>query len=248
MIRWHQFSLRSLLSLVAALAISLATILQIPHWFVFGLSIIGAILASLAVYRARTNSRLRLLTAAALPAWLAFYILSLGPFIALSEFDRRITGQHHLARLAQAYVPVMRLNHLTTFRWYMSQWTPADAIGLHELCPSKFSPELVGTWQTGTAIHVNLRADGTGRAIDRAGDKTKVLYFEWTSDANEFAIYQYASKRSAPAWFGHEAMSYAPTDSYDLVEVSEPQFKLRDKAGAIHSPTRTQDKELESSP
>jgi len=75
-----------------------------------------------------------------------------------------------------------------------------------------------------------------------------VLYCEWTSNTNEFAFYQFASKRSLPAWFGHAAMNYAPTDKYDLVEVSAAQFKLRDKTGRIISLTRTQDTELESSP
>src|SRR5437868_3673787 len=196
-----QFSLRTLLLSIAAIAISLAAILQVPHWFVFALSTISVVLTSLAAYRARARPRLGVpLIASAIAAWIVFYVVSLGPFIGLSESDRKITGRHHLGRLAQAYLPAMRLNHLKAFRWYTSQWIPADAVGLHELYPYKTSPQLIGTWQTDTASHVNLRADGTGRAIALTGEfKPKVLYFEWTSDGNSFALFQYASKRSARA-------------------------------------------------
>jgi hypothetical protein len=253
MTRRFQFSLRSFLSFVAALSISLAAILQVPHWFVFVLSGVSVILTSRAAYRARARPRLLLgLIAAAIPAWIAFYALSLGPFIALSESDHKITGRHHLGRLAQAYLPAMRLNHLQAFRWYASQWIPADAAGLHTLHASQLSPGLVGTWHTGTANHVNLRSDGTGRAIDRTGErpdyKAKVLYFEWTSDGSELVIYQYASKRSPSAWFGRAALNRAPTDKFDVIEVSAAQCKLAYKTGAIILLTRTQDNELEAGP
>jgi hypothetical protein len=244
-----QFSLRALMSLVAAVSISLAAVLQVPHWFVFGLSSIWLLLASLAPFRVKSNPRLRFrLFAAAVPAWLCFYVLSFGPFIALSEFDRKISGQHHVARLAPAYLPAMRLNRFEAFRWYASRWIPADAAGLHELHNGRLPRELVGTWQTDTAMLVNLRADGTGRAIALSGEfKPKVIYFEWTLNTNELAIYQFGSKQSPFAWFGRAAMNYAPTDKFDLIEPSQSKFKLREiKAGRIVSLTRTQDAQLES--
>lgn len=112
MTRWNQFSLRSLLLLTAILAISLAAIIQVPHVFVFALSGIAAGLASFTAYRARFSARLRLFAIlAAAIAWTAFYLLSLGPFIALSELDRKLTGSHHLGQLAGAYLPAMRLIH-----------------------------------------------------------------------------------------------------------------------------------------
>ncbi len=250
-----QFSLRSLLLLVALFATSLAAIVQVPHIFAFAVSCVCAVVASLAANRNIKNFRPRLFAVLAsisvlstwIAAWTLLYILSLGPFIALSELDRKMTGQHHLGRLASVYRPAMRLNDSDLFRWYIGQWIPPDAVGLHGSYPTNISQNLVGTWQTGGTQVVNLRRDGTGRAYGSL-TTSDVIYFEWASDASKFAIYQYASKRSASAWLGCAVMNSIPTDSYKLVEFSATHFELHDKSGRIISLTRTHDNKLESAP
>jgi hypothetical protein len=115
------------------------------------------------------------------------------------------------------------------------------------LHPTKISQELVGTWQTGGTQVVNLRPDGTGRAYASL-TTSDLLYYEWASDASEFAIYQYASKRSASAWLGCAVMHAAPTDNFKVVELSSIHFKLRDNKGGIIALTRSHDNKLESAP
>jgi hypothetical protein len=249
--RRFQFSIRLLLAIITILAVSLAAILQVPHVFVFAIGMAGVIFTSLTTYRQVKNARPRLhLLLALIVTWFAFYVLSLGPFIFLSEIERKLTGQYHVGRLATVYRPAMRLNHWGSFRWYVIQWIPPDAVGLHELNPTNLSPDLVGAWQmvgdTGRRL-VNLRADGTGQEQYFNPPQTGI-YFEWTSNANEFAIYQFGSKRSAFAWFGRVLMDYAPTDTFDVVECSATHFKLRDKSGITCTLTRAKDREPESFP
>jgi hypothetical protein len=250
-----QFSLRFALLLVTGLAISLAAIVQVPHIFVFAIGCLFAAAACLAAYRTTRTLRLRfgaVLTfiGAAftfLATWTLFYILSLGPFIALSEIERKITGHHHIGRLAGAYRPVLaHLNNkkLQSFRWYVSRWIPPDAVGLHALNPARISPDLTGTWKTQSGCVLNLRANGTGLARLYSNPRH---YFEWTSEANVFAIHDWGSKRDAFAWFGCEMMNRT-WDEYDVFETSTTQFKLRDKTGKIYLVTRIQDTELESAP
>jgi len=258
-----QFSLRTVLLLLTALAISLALIVQVPHIFILIVSGACALAASLVAYQVAKNFRLRMgavvassfMLVAFTASWILFYILSLGPFISLSELDKKITGRHHLGRLAGVYCPAMQFNNLGLFRWhashllrwYFSQWIPEDAAGLPALYPTKISPNLVGTWQTGGTQVVNLRADGTGRAYGSL-TTSDLIYCEWASDASEFAIYQYASKLSASAWMGCIVMNSAPTDRFEVVESSATHFKLRDKTGTIISLTRSPDNKLELAP
>jgi hypothetical protein len=177
--------------------------------------------------------------------WLVFYVLSLGPFILLSEVEREITGQFHVGRLANAYRPVViHLNNTQSFRWYVSQWIPPNAVGLHALYPPQILPDLIGTWQSDVRSLVNLRADGTGRARFPPGNQRQ--YYEWTADANEFALYTWGSKQSAYAWFGREMLNQAWLDKFDLIEVSETQFKLRNQNGKVISFTKTHDAVLEA--
>jgi hypothetical protein len=250
-----QFSLRSILLLLTALAASLAGIMQVPRVYIFLISCLCALLASLAAYRITRNFRPRISSVFAslsllftcFAAWALLYVLSLGPFIALSEFERQITGQHHLGRLAVAYRPAMRLNRWKLFRWYITPWIPPDAVGLNVLYPNRISQNLVGTWRTGGTQVVNLRSDGTGRAYGSL-TTSDLIYCEWASDASKFAIYQYASKRSASAWLGCVFMNSPPTDSFQVVESSATHFKLRDNTGRIISLTKSSDNKLESAP
>lgn len=250
-----QFSLRSTLLLLTGLSISLAMILQVPHVFIFTVCCGCTLAASLAAYRIAKSFRPRTsivlasisILAISIIAWAALYVLSLGPFIALCEIERKITGCHHLGRLAGVYRPAMQLNNSDWFRWYVGQWIPLGAVGLTALYPTKISPNLVGTWQTGGTQVVNLRRDGTGRAYGSL-TSSDLLYFEWASDADKFAIYQYASQRSTPAWLGCVVMNSTPSDSYQVVESSATHFKLRDKTGRIISLMKSHDNKLESAP
>jgi len=246
MTRRFQFSVSSLLLLVTLIAVSLAAIIQVPHVFVFALGLAAVVFASRTAYRQSRNALPRLhVLLALIAAWLVFYALSLGPFIFLSEIERKITGYYHLGRLASVYRPAIAFNHWRPFRWYVTPWIPPDAVGLHRLYPAKISPELVGTWQVeqDAGHRVILRADGTGLAP--FSPPQQQIYFEWTSDANEFALYQYSSKRSVSAWFGRVLMDSAPTDTEDLIERSPTHFKLRHKNGTTSLLTRTQDNTLE---
>ena len=242
-----QFSISLLLAIITIVAVSLAAIVQVPHVFVFALALGSVIFISLTAYRQAKNLWLRLpLLLVFIAAWFIFYVLSLGPFIVLCEFDRQLTGQHHIGRLAGAYRPVViHFNNTKSFQWYVRRWIPPNAVGLHALYPPKILPEFIGTWQSDVASLVNNRADGTGRArFLPAGDQR--LYFEWAADANEFKLYTWGSKQSAYAWFGREMMNRPWLDKLELIEVSEGQFKLRTQNGKVISFTKTQDAELEA--
>ena len=113
-----QFSIRLLPAIITILAVALAAIVQVPQVFVFALGLAGVIFTSLTTYRQARDSRLRLhVLAALIVARLVFYALSIGPFILLSEFDRKLTGQHQIGRLASAYRPVVaHFNPAESFR------------------------------------------------------------------------------------------------------------------------------------
>jgi hypothetical protein len=168
----------------------------------------------------------------------------MGPFIALSEVEKKISGRYNVGRLRNVYRPAM-LGYLSwePFRCYVNKWIPSDATGLHVTNQVNGLQPLVGTWKGEFGNLLNLRQDGTARS--RRG--TEIGYFEWTLDSNEFTTYQYASKRSASAWFGRVWLNYAPTDS-SVAEISATHFWLRDSAGKTYQFTRTQDTELESAP
>ena len=95
----------------------------------------------------------------------------------------------------------------------------------------------------------NYRPDGTGRYRTRA--ERTIGYFEWTLDADEFAIYLYSSRYSENpiAWFARRVMNDdRPTDCYTVVEMGPARIRLRDRSGRIISFTAGHDAELESAP
>ena len=160
-------------------------------------------------------------------------MLSLGPFIALSELEKKISGQYNVGRLRNAYRPAM-LGYVIVdpFRWYVNRWIPLDATGLHVTNQVNGLQPLVGTWKGELGNVLNLRPDGTARWRSSSG--AEVGYFEWTLDSNEFAFHQYAAKRSAHAWFGRVWLNYAPTDRLNVVDISATQFRLRDTDGTTY--------------
>jgi hypothetical protein len=246
--RRYQFSVRAFLGFMTACTIAVVAVVRIPHVVVFILSVASVILASRAAYRTvrRSRPRLRLLLAS-IVAWTALYTLSMGPFIALSEFEKKISGRYNVGRLRNVYRPAM-LGYLSwrPFRWYVNKWIPSDATGLHVTNQVNRLQPLVGTWKGELGNLLNLRPNGTARS--RLSSGTEIEYFEWTHDSNEFVIYQYLSKRSATAWFGHGWLNYAPTDRTRVVDISATQFRLRDTGGKTYLFTRTQDTELELAP
>jgi len=180
------------------------------------------------------------------------YNLSLGPFIALSELEKKISGRYNVRRLRDAYGPAM-LEYLfwEPFSWYVNKWIPLDATGLHVTNQVHGLQPPVGTWKNEIGNLHNLRPDGTGRWRSSSGAKisgAEIGYYEWTLDSNELAFYQYAAKRSATAWFGRVWLNYAPTDRMSVVDISATQFRLRDTAGTTYLFTKTQDTELELAP
>ena len=160
-------------------------------------------------------------------------MLSLGPFIALSELEKKISGQYNVGRLRNAYRPAM-LGYVIVdpFRWYVNRWIPLDATGLHVTNQVNGLQPLVGTWKGELGNVLNLRPDGPARWRSSSG--AEVGYFEWTLDSNEFAFHQYAAKRSAHAWFGRVWLNYAPTDRLNVVDISATQFRLRDTDGTTY--------------
>ena len=95
--RYH-FSMRSLFAWVAASGFALA----FPHVAVFLVSLVCVVLASRATYRSVKGGRPRFsLIFAFMAAWTAFYALSIGPFIALSEFERRVFDRYYIGNSAE---------------------------------------------------------------------------------------------------------------------------------------------------
>jgi CDP-diglyceride synthetase len=98
--RRYQFSLRSFLVFVTACPLAVAAVVRIPHVVVFTLSVACVVLASRAAYRTVKGSRPQLsLVLASIIAWTVLYTLSLGPFIALSELEKKISGRYNVGRL-----------------------------------------------------------------------------------------------------------------------------------------------------
>jgi len=104
----------------------------------------------------------------------------------------------------------------------------------------------VGTWKGEFGNVLNFRPDGTARS--RWESREKIAYFEWTFNSGDLATYQYASKRSLPAWFGRAVLNYRPTDRKKVAGITATQFQLRDTTGKTLWFTRTQDTALESAP
>jgi len=128
----------------------------------------------------------------------------------------------------------------------VNKWIPSDAAGLQATHQSSHLQPVVGTWSGEIGNLLNFRGDGTARW--RSSESREIGYLEWTLESNELAIYQYASKRSLPAWLGHDAIDYSPTDRLAVVSITATQFQLRDRTGKTLLFTRTRDPELESSP
>lgn len=245
--RWYQFSLLSLFAMVTAYAAAVVAIVKIPHVVVFTVASICVFLSSRAAYRSMRRGRTRMgLVLTSVVAWAVLGMLSIGPFIALSEAERRICGQYHIGSLGRTFRPVMILYFAGPFRWYVNKWIPSDATGLQAASLGDLQP-LVGTWKGDIGNLLNLRQDGTARWRSSSGDK-EIGYFEWTLQSNEVAFYQYSSKRSLPAWLGRDVIDYSPTDRLTVEWVTATQFQLRSTTGQTTLFTRTQDPELESAP
>ena len=59
---------------------------------------------------------------------------------------------------------------------------------------------LVGTWKNENGGFWNLRPSGTARAR-WSNSPGKILYFDWTFDGNELAIYQYGRRNGFGKWY-----------------------------------------------
>lgn len=253
----YQFSMRSLFAFVTVCAFAIA----FPHVAVFTLSLVCVILTSRAMYRSvrSLRPRVRLLFAFTL-AWIVFYALSIGPFIAVSEFEKKISGRYYIGRLGQAYRPLVIVVCLprpltVPLLWYVKRWMPPYATGLPVTTQGNRGANrdsiapIVGTWKCETGAVFNFRADGTARY--RSSYDEEVRYLEWTLDSDEFAVYQYSSKYSdsAVAWFARRVMmDERPTDRYSVAEMAPTQFRLRDGSGKTISFAADQNTELELAP
>jgi hypothetical protein len=249
--------MRSFFAFVTACALAIAY----PHVAVFAASLVCVILTSRAAYRSVKGyrPRLRSLLACAL-AWTVFYALSIGPFIAVSEFEKKISGRYDLGPLAQAYRPLVIVGYLprpwiAPLLWYVKSWIPPHATGLPVTTQGNrganrdSATPIVGTWRCETGTVLNFRPDGTARW--RSTYDAEIHYLEWTLDSDEFAVYQYSTRYSdhAVAWFARRVMmDDRPTDRYRLVGISPAQFQLRDRSGKTISFTAHQDRELELAP
>jgi hypothetical protein len=253
----YQFSMRSLFAFVTVCAFAIA----FPHVAVVTLSLVCVILTSRATYRSVRSfrPRLRLLFAFTL-AWIVFYALSIGPFIAVSEFEKKMLGRYYIGRLGQAYRPLVIVAYLPPtlampLLWYAKKWIPSYATGLPVTTQGNRGANrdsvapIVGTWKCETGAVLNIRPDGTARW--RSPYDGTIGYLEWTLDSDEFAVYQYSSKYSdnAVAWFARRVMmDDRPTDRYSVVEIAPTRFRLRDGSGKTISFAADQDTELELAP
>ena len=246
--RRYQFSLPSFLAFVTVYAAASAAIVQIPHVAVLVLGLTCAALVSRAAYRSIRRGRPRIsLVLVSLAAWAICSILSVGPFIVLSEVERKISGRYHLASLGSGYYPVLLVyGFMRPFRWYVNKWIPADAVGLQATDPDSDFRPLVGTWRGEMGNVIDFRPDGTARC--RHVSDEDISYFEWTCKSGQLATYQYSSKCSLPAWFGRDVLNYGPTDLKDVVGLTDTAFRLRGKTGKTYSYTRVVGTGLESAP
>ncbi len=247
--RWYQFSIRAILAFVAGAGIAIAAIRNLPHLVIFIVSLGCFILACRSTYQSARASRLWLGLVFAIASTVAFvvlYVLSIGPFIALSEFEDRLGGHNNLKRASVVYRPVMVL-YSGPFAWYVDKWIPPTATGLRATLPPDDSLRpLVGTWEGEKGTVFNFRRDGSARYRLSSGSELK--YLEWTVNNNRFVIWQYGSQHSASAWFGRDMIEYTPTERYLVDEILEDHFQLRDSAGKPHILRRTHDTDLEMVP
>ncbi|HID75372.1 MAG TPA: hypothetical protein EYP56_05175 [Planctomycetaceae bacterium] len=256
----YQFSMRSLFAFLTVCAFAFA----FPHVAVFTLALVCVILASRAMYKSVGTFRSRLgVVFAFTVAWIVFYALSIGPFIAVSEFEKRTLGRSYIGRFGCAYRPLVVVSYLppTSARpllWYAEKWIPSYATGLpvttdgnrgrSEIRSHLLAP-IVGTWKSETGTVINFRPDGTARW--RPQDDERIGYLEWTLDSDEFVIYQYSSKYSdnAAAWFARRVMmDDTETERCSVVEITPTRFRLRDGSGKTISFAPHRDAELESAP
>ena len=253
----YQFSMRSLFAVVTVCAFAI----PFPHIAAFALSLVCVILASRATYKSVKRRRLRLrLVVAFTLAWIVFYALSIGPFIAVSEFEKKTLGRYYIGRVGQAYRPLVIVGCLreplfVPFRWYAERWIPPYATGLpitdrgNQGANRDSVAALVGTWKCETGSVLNFRPDGTARW--RSSYDGTIGYLEWTLDSDQLAVYQYSSRYgdNAVAWFARRVMmDDRPTDRYRVVEISPTQFRLRDGSGKTTLFAADRDRELELAP
>jgi hypothetical protein len=248
---------RSLFAWVAACAFALAFL----HVAVFLLSLAGVIFTTRATYNCLRNRRPSFRVAVAVfAAWTVFYFLSIGPFIAVSEAERKLFDRSYLGPFGKAYRPVMVVAALPRtcaepLLWYARTWIPRDATGLPVWTLGKGESyqvamePFVGTWRNelGTVFH--FRPDGTVRYRFR-GEK-QIRYLEWTLRSDEFAFYQYSSRysESPVAWFARRVMmNDTPTDRYRVAQTGPAQFQLHHSTGTTIIFTAVQDTALESAP
>lgn len=96
--------MRSLLAWVAACAFALAFL----HIAVFLLGLVGVILTTRATYRCVKSNRSRFrVVVEFIAAWTVFYFLIIGPFIAVSEAERKWLDRSYLGPLGIAFRPVI---------------------------------------------------------------------------------------------------------------------------------------------
>jgi hypothetical protein len=247
--RW-QFSMRVFLALVAGIGITIAAIQNIPHVVIFLLVLACFVMAYWCTYRSVKSSKWGRASVSGLALLIfvaAMYVLSIGPFIAFSEFESKVTGFHALKRAAVAYRPVMVL-YSGPFRWYVDQWIPAKATGVRATLPPEDAlAPLVGTWKGEKGNVLNFRADGT--AWSRSSSGSQIQFFEWTLNDDKFLMWFYGSRQNAVTWFGQAVMQLRPTSQFRLVKVTDDELQLRDVAqGSTHRFTPTRDAELDMLP
>ena len=106
---------------------------------------------------------------------------------------------------------------------------------------------LVGTWIGEKGDVINIRPDGSARARTSANAGV-VAYFEWTLESGEFAFYQYKNKYSLGWFVARALMEDNPTDRFDVIEITDTQFKMSTSSGETFTYSPVRDLELESAP
>ena len=108
---------------------------------------------------------------------------------------------------------------------------------------------LVGTWKSEKGGFWNLRPSGTARARWSSAPG-KILYFDWTFDGNEFAIYQYGRRNGFGKWYlliRRSTIGVRPTDRYTVVEKTPTCLRFCDPStGEIYTCTAVEDAEVEN--
>ncbi len=250
--RWYQFSMLAILVCMVGLGGVIVAIRKCPHYVIFLLSVVCFALACRSTYRNVKASQLwraSLFAAASLATFVVLCVVSIGPFIALSELEYRVTGQSNLKRIGGVYRPVMVL-YAGHFATYVNHWIPANAPGLRTAWPpdDRLRP-MVGTWKGTKGNLLNFRSDGTARWRSTSGFERG--YMEWAFDGSRFQIWQYGDRDTAYAWFGRAGTELAPTERYQVIEITEDTLELRNLRDTSGTPSRfqrTQDEDLERAP